>query len=98
MWGTDILSLVILQNKMMNFLKWGQGPRPDLLLEELERRQNGQEQPGRKPESGPKKPKADDIHSKDRLAMVIAMLELLLPWIAGGVLIFFLFLFLLTRL
>lgn len=86
---------------MFNILKWGQGPRPDLLAENLAREKAISEKfsketsDGNKPKTG-KKAKAEVEH-KDRLAMIIALFQLLAPWIGGGILIFFLAVFLMTR-
>lgn len=66
----------------------GQGPRPDLLSREWEH-------PVKTPSPYGKDEKAP-VPWKDRAAMILALFELILPWIAAGGLALFLLLVLLT--
>ncbi|OCN01028.1 hypothetical protein A7X67_01590 [Clostridium sp. W14A] len=92
--------------KPVNFLKLGQGPRPDLLEEELrqeEKRKAGQKEQQNRSEPAEKSAgkgtgeNRPDFEGKDILAMIIAMFQLILPWIAIGILAYFLLMFLITR-
>lgn len=80
---------------MNHFLKWGQGPRPDLLEEDLLHQYKREKASRKNPEDGERKDLEPD--KKDGIAMVLALLELLLPWILGGLFLSFLIVFLLTR-
>ncbi len=93
----------------------GQGPRPDLLEQELKLRAEQREAeekghtalPPKEKESSEdketketKKPETEEKPEyswKDRLAMIIAMFQLVFPWIGLAILIYFLFTFLITR-
>lgn len=87
---------------MFNILKLGQGPRPDLLEEELrkkaakldaEEKAAAEDAQNTQPE---KEPEAS-FDRKDRWAIIIAMFQLLLPWIGAGILIYFLVIWFVTR-
>lgn len=93
----------------------GQGPRPDLLEQELklrakqkeaeEKRRAALTQKEKESSEGIKtketeKPETEEKPEyswKDRLAMIIAMFQLVFPWIGLAILIYFVFTFLITR-
>ncbi len=87
---------------MFNILKLGQGPRPDLLEEELRKKAaklDAEEKAAAEAAQNPqpeKQPEAS-FDSKDRWAIIIALFQLLLPWIGAGILIYFLVIWLVTR-
>lgn len=92
--------------RMINLLKLGQGPRPDLLEEEIkcnrEREIKEQEQWNQDglTEQSQKKEKGKihtDLKGKDVLAMIIALFQLILPWLVAGILIYFLFILFITK-
>ena len=89
---------------MKNLLKLGQGPRPDLLFEEEEKAKKSDTQPdgqkkkiefekGAKKKAREEKKKQEPIEMsrKDKLAVILAFCELLLP-LAIGVMAIFAFL------
>mgnify|MGYP000871436611 CR=1 FL=1 len=90
---------------MFNLLRLGQGPRPDLLEKEYQEKASlSQPDKSSKPEKEKQKAPSDEkpeknlkIQHKDIVAMIIALFQVLLPWIIGGILIYFLFIFFLTK-
>ena len=87
---------------MFNILKLGQGPRPDLLekqLREKAEKQAADEKAAAEAARSPQPPQEPDAayDRKDRWALVIAMFQVLLPWIGAGILIYFLVIWLATR-
>ena len=82
---------------MKNLLKLGQGPRPDLLFEEEKAKKSDTQPDGQKKkiefEKGLSKKKQEPIEMsrKDKLAVILAFCELLLP-LAIGVMAIFAFL------
>lgn len=87
---------------MFNILKLGQGPRPDLLEEELRKKAaklDAEEKATAEAAQNPrpeKEPEAS-FDRKDRWAIIIALFQLLLPWIGAGILIYFLVIWFVTR-
>lgn len=82
---------------MMNrFFRLGQGPRPDLLEEDLLRKCKSGEDSRKNPEDGERKDRVQPDR-KDGIAMILALFQLLLPWVLGGLLLYFAVVFLLTR-
>ncbi|MCI1982712.1 MAG: hypothetical protein LKJ45_06060 [Oscillospiraceae bacterium] len=83
---------------MINLWRIGQGPRPDLLEKELKQKKSVQQDPRQAGGSEqPEKKKKLKVQHKDRAAMIIALFQLVMPWIIGGILIFLLVIFLVTR-
>ena len=87
---------------MFNILKLGQGPRPDLLEEELRKKAaklDAEEKAAAEAAQNPQPEKEPDasFDHKDRWAIIIALFQLLLPWIGGGILIYFLVIWFVTR-
>jgi hypothetical protein len=90
---------------MIDFFHLGQGPRPDLLEKELNMRVAIQ----KRVSADTAKPlEKTSVHSpkdktvikadhKDVAAMILALFQVLLPWIVGGIAIFFLVIFLITK-
>jgi hypothetical protein len=91
---------------MIDFLHLGQGPRPDLLEQDLRKEAEIRElsddgdapQDDESGKTGGNGKKRLEFDHKDVAAMIIALFQLVLPWIAAGIGIYFLFVFLLTRL
>ena len=87
---------------MFNILRLGQGPRPDLLEEDLRKnaaKLDAEEKAAAEAAENPqleKQPEAS-FDSKDRWAIIIALFQLLLPWIGAGILIYFLVIWFVTR-
>lgn len=82
---------------MNHFLQWGQGPRPDLLQEDLLRKHKNEERFRKDPEDAEHKNRNLKPDRKDGVALILALFQLLLPWILGGLLLFFVAVFLLAR-
>lgn len=87
---------------MFNILKLGQGPRPDLLEEELRKKAaklDAEEKAAAEATENPQPEKQPEVSfdSKDRWAIIIALFQLLLPWIGAGILIYFLVIWFVTR-
>lgn len=80
---------------MKDFFKLGQGPRPDLLEKDLQDKLRKEEKASHEPKTEKDKNLKPD--TKDGLAMILALFQLLLPWILGGIALYFLVVFLLTR-
>lgn len=81
---------------MKNLFNLGQGPRPDLLEKDLREKLRKEEQASLEKETEKDKNRLKP-DKKDGLAMVLALFQLLLPWIVGGVALYFIVVFLLTR-
>lgn len=91
---------------MFNLLRLGQGPRPDLLEKELKQNMNlkAEKQKCEDKDTARKRPKSKrktrdnlDLHHKDIAAIILALFQLLLPWIAGIILIYFVVILLITK-
>lgn len=90
---------------MINLLRLGQGPRPDLLVEDMEQEKRihkaavvrAKEKDNSFDEKKQKVDERLEVEHKDVAAMIIALFQLLLPWLAAGIAIYFLFVFLITR-
>ena len=91
---------------MFNLLRLGQGPRPDLLEKELKQdmnlkaaKQKCENQEAARKNSKFKRTKQNnlDLQHKDIVAIILALFQLLLPWIAGGILIYFLVILAITK-
>lgn len=89
---------------MIDFSRIGQGPRPDLLQQELEERLADEKKEAEEAEAAKKDPAAakraadSKPEAKDAFALMLAMIELLLPWAAAAIAVFFLVTFLISRL
>ena len=88
---------------MLDITRLGQGPRPDLLQKDLEERfarEKKEQEETRLAKTDPDEAKrrADSRpEAKDILAMMLAMVELLLPWVCAAVGITFLAVFFFSK-
>lgn len=88
---------------MFDLSRLGQGPRPDLLVQDLEERAKREKEAADEAERAKNDPEfaarreASKPERKDILAMIVALAELVFPWIAGGIAIYFAAVFLLSR-
>lgn len=89
--------------KMFDISRLGQGPRPDLLQQQLAERlaaekRNAEEEKAAKQDPAEAKRQADSKpDAKDAFALMLAMVQLLLPWAAAAIGIFFLVVFLVSK-
>ena len=88
---------------MFDISRLGQGPRPDLLVKDLEDRAKREKAEAEEAEKE-KKDKWEVLFMKKAIlsmilavAMILALAELVFPWIAGGIAIYFAVVFLISR-
>jgi hypothetical protein len=88
---------------MFDISRLGQGPRPDLLQKDLEERLAREKKEEEEAELAKKDPVAAKKRAeskpepKDAMAMMLAMVELLLPWVCVAVGVYFLAVFLISK-